>query len=191
MLNIANSARYFYADEWTDEHQTYPKYIDKPEKVIPYEGLRRRHNDVDMVASGDPSVYREQWNMGPDATDLGMYGGGFVGFLGGVVSPTNHELILQLDATKTDFYAESSYPTYLYYNPYDSGKSVVIHLDESSDLFDAISGEMVATKVRGKFNFTINADDVRLIVVAPINSKITYDETNTYLNDVFVSYRKL
>jgi hypothetical protein len=190
VLNIANNARYFYADEWSAEHQTYPRYIDRPERVIAYEGFRRRHNDVDMVASGDPSVYRKQWNMGPDATDLGLYGGGFVGYLGGVVGRANHELILQLDATKTDFYADESYPTYLYYNPYDEAKSVEISLDEDTDLFDAVSGLMIAVNVRGKVNFTINADDVRLIVAAPANSEITYDQTNTYLNGVFVSYKK-
>ena len=99
-----------------------------------------------MVASGDPSVYRELWGLSEDCTDLGLYGSGFVGFLGAVVNKTNQDNILQLDCNATDFYNDESYPTYLYYNPYDTAKTVEIKLDDYSDLFDAVTGKNACHK---------------------------------------------
>lgn len=189
VLNIANNARYFYADQWDEEHQTYPEFIDDPANVIAYEGFRKKHNGVEMVASGDPSVYRELWGLSEDCTDLGLYGSGFVGFLGAVVNKTNQDNILQLDCNATDFYNDESYPTYLYYNPYDTAKTVEIKLDDYSDLFDAVTGKMLATNVIGNVEFVVNADDVRVLVVAPANSEITYENGNTYLNDVFAAHQ--
>ena len=48
---------------------------------------------------------------------------------------------------------------------------------------------MLATNVIGNVEFVVNADDVRVLVVAPANSEITYENGNTYLNDVFAAHQ--
>ena len=42
------------------------------------------------------------------------------------LTPLNIEKILKLDVLKTDYYGDLSYPSYLYYNPYDTTYSVEI-----------------------------------------------------------------
>jgi hypothetical protein len=119
MLNIYNAARFFCPDQIPAGNQWYgADYTNDPAHVIPYEGLRATENGHTPNATGDPSAYWQKWGLNPDVTtDLGLYGGGWVGFLGGSVSPTNVANVLRTDLNALDFHAESSYPTYLYYNP--------------------------------------------------------------------------
>ena len=73
-------------------------------------------------------------------TDLGLYGSSHVGILGGIIKPTNVEHILQLDLLKTDYFHAEAYPTFLYYNPHASAKTVEIDVGpEAKDIYDAVS----------------------------------------------------
>lgn len=189
VLHIANNTRIFYADEWCETNQSYPQYRNTREKVIAYEGLRKSYEGIKMFASGDPSVFRKQWKLGPNCTDLGIYGGGFVGFLGGIVSSTNDDKILQLDCVKTDFFkSEPAYPTYLYYNPHNEEKQIEINLDAESDLFDSISGMYLERKVSGKVYFSIKADSPVLLVVTPSGGNIKYSGNRTLIDNVTVAF---
>lgn len=119
MLNIHNAARFYYPDQMPIENQWYgATYVDDPAHVIPYEGLRATENSHTPNATGDPSAYGQKWGLNPElTTDLGLYGGSWVGFLGGSVSSTNVPNVLRTDLNALDFYATSLDPAYLYYNP--------------------------------------------------------------------------
>ena len=93
------------------------------------------------------------------ATDLGLYGSSHVGILGGIIKPTNVEGILQLDLLKTDYFHAKAYPTYLYYNPHASAKTVEIEVGpEATDIYDAVSDQFLQQNVRGRAQFAIPAD---------------------------------
>lgn len=188
MLHMANNSWVFFADQWDSTHQSYPRYIDRPEKVIPYEGFKKDCNNIQLYAAADPSYNRTAWGLGPNTTDLSLYSGSFMGILGSIVAPTNDPKILQLDCLKTDFYRDSAYPTYLYYNPYDVTKSVQVSLSSSSDLYDTVSGDFIATNVSGNVSFNIPADSAKVIVVCPANSTVSYSNNKTMINGVFAGY---
>jgi hypothetical protein len=83
-LNASNAARLFYSEYLPDEKQTCEEWTKKydPDSCITYEGLRRSWKGVSPYAMGDPLVHN--WAK----TDLALYGSSYVGFLGGIISPT-------------------------------------------------------------------------------------------------------
>ena len=82
-------------------------------------------------------------NWGPK-TDLGLYGSGYVGMLGGIVQATNVPCVLQLDCLATDFFRCEAYPTFLCYNPYPEERTFELAVGVSSaDLYDAVTHQFV------------------------------------------------
>jgi len=122
-------------------------------------------------------------------TDLGLYGSSHVGILGGIIKPTNVERILQLDLLKTDYYHAKAYPTYLYYNPYSSTKTVEIEVGtEPRDIYDAVSDQVIRKNVQGRARFTIACDTARLVVLAPAGGKLLRKDKRTFIDEVIVRY---
>jgi hypothetical protein len=122
-------------------------------------------------------------------TDLGLYGSSHVGVLGGIIGRTNIPAILQLDLLKTDFFHANAYPTYLYYNPCPTSKSVTIDVgQEPVDLYDATSDQVVQKNVKGKTEFTLAADGARILVLAPAGGTMTREKGQTLIDDVIVRY---
>ena len=120
-------------------------------------------------------------------TDLGLYGSSHVGSLGGIVKPTNVDGILQLDLIKTDYFHDTSYPTFLYYNPYGSKKTIVIDVgSEAKDLYDAVSNSFVLKNTRGNTTFIIPPDTACVVVLTPAGGLLTHDGPHTFINRVIV-----
>jgi hypothetical protein len=105
MLNAMNAVRLCYPDEMPDDLQSCPDWKSDPPDVIPYEGIRRTRTGHTPYASGDPLV------AGWGKTDLGLYGGGFVGLFAGIVAPSNEPMIPRLDLLATDFFHDRAYPS--------------------------------------------------------------------------------
>ena len=185
MLNVTNAARLCYPYEIDDAHQFLPARKEMSKNVIAYEGIRRGDDygkpelkGVSPVALGDGP----KWAKGqPDVSMFSLYSSAQSGIFGAIVKKTNVEEILQLDCNATDFYQQRDYPTYLYYNPHDSGKQVKFYHDGATgvDLFDALSHETVATGVTSEKEFTIPAKTARLLVVIP-SGKAIRKNGNTY-----------
>jgi hypothetical protein len=122
-------------------------------------------------------------------TDLGLYGSSHVGILGGIIKPTNVEKILQLDLLKTDYFHAKAYPTYLYFNPYTSTKTVEINVgSEARDIYDAVSNQVIQKKVQGRARFTISSDTARIVVLTPAGGKMLREGKRTMIDDVIVRY---
>lgn len=122
-------------------------------------------------------------------TDLGLYGSSHVGILGGIIGRTNIPAILQLDLLKTDFFHAKAYPTYLYYNPCPTSKSVTIDVGpEPVDLYDATSDQYVQKNVNGETTFTLAPDAARILVLAPAGRNMTRENGRTLIDDVIVRY---
>lgn len=157
MLNVYNAARFYYADQMPAGNQWYgATYVDDPAHVIPYEGLRATENGHTPNATGDPAIYGDRWGLNTEVTtDLGLYGGSWVGFLGGSVGPTNVANVLRTDLNALDFHATPSCPTYLYYNPTSGPVGVEVTLTTASDLHDEVTGRVLLQNVSGAQTVTI------------------------------------
>jgi hypothetical protein len=123
-------------------------------------------------------------------TDLGLYGSAHVGNLGGIIKPTNIEKILRLDLLKTDYFHGPAYPTFLYYNPYPTAKSVGLDLGaEPKDIYDTVCKSFLLRNVHGNAQIIIPPDTARVLVLAPLNGKLTREGNHVLIGGVIVDYR--
>ncbi len=193
MLNASNAARLFYPYDISDSCQELPEKKAITKNVIAYEGLRRVDYygkkelvGVSPVAMGDGP----RWADGqPDVTVFSIYGSAHVGIYGSIIRKTNVEQILQLNCLSTDFYRNHAYPTYLYYNPYSTEKSIVFNNKGTAvDLYDVISDKILAYNVVKKGVFKIKSDEACLIVVIPAGSKLKKAQGKVMTHNTIISY---
>jgi hypothetical protein len=198
MLNVTNAARLFYPYEIDDQHQWLPEKKDITKNVIAYEGLRKVDytykkeslKGISPVALGDGP----QWVKGqPETSMYSLYSSAQVGIFGAIVRRTNVEKILQLNCTATDFYQDDSFPTYLYYNPYDTIQSVCFQNTGKSkvDLYDALWHEYVGKGISEEACFDIQTKSARLLVVLPAGSEIEIKSGQYTVGDKIVAYQQL
>jgi hypothetical protein len=197
MLNVTNAARLFYPYEIDDQHQWLPEKKDITKNVIAYEGLRKVDytykkeslKGISPVALGDGP----QWVKGqPETSMYSLYSSAQVGIFGSIVRKTNVERILQLNCTATDFYQKDSFPTYLYYNPYDTVKNVCFYNMGKSkvDLYDALTHEYIGKEISEEGCFDISAKLSRLVVVLPAGSEIEVKSGQYQVADKIVAYKQ-
>ena len=196
MLNLANAARLFYPYEIDDQHQWLASKKDITKNVIAYEGIRKADDyqrddlkGVIPVAIGDGP----KWTKGqPDISMFSLYSSAQVGILGSIVRRTNVDQILQLNCNATDFYGANAFPTYLYYNPYDSIKSVCFYKSDKNDvnLYDAITHEVLVRHAGEESCFDVPAKSSRVLVVVPADMDINKKGGKYLLNDKVVAYRQ-
>jgi len=189
MLNAANASRLFYPYEIPDENQWLPELKGITKNVIAYEGVKKvdAYNKeslrgVSPVALGDgPNWVVSQ----PEESMFSIYGSAHVGVFGAIIEETNVEQILRLNCQATDFYGKKSYPVYLYYNPYKTDKTVVYNNNEDIevDLFDIVSGTIVAKKVEKEGDFIIPSDMASLIMAVPMGSKVVMADGKILVNN--------
>lgn len=196
MLHITNAARLFYPYEIEDDHQWLPSEKEITKNVVAYEGLRK----VDFtyqkqsllesspVALGDGP----QWVKGqPEVSMFSLYGSSHVGIFGAIVKATNVEMILQLNCNATDFYAGNSFPTFLYYNPFETTQRVnfIVNQTTEFDLYDALTYETIATSVSDGHPFLIAPKSARLLVVLPAGSILENQERQVTVGGVPIAYK--
>ena len=195
MLNLSNAARLFYPYEIDDQHQWLPLKKEITKNVIAYEGLRKediRYQKENLkgaspVALGDGP----QWVKGqPEESMFSIYSSAQVGILGAIIRKTNVEKILQINCNATDFYQKNSFPTYLYYNPYDSIQTVCFNNKEKEavGLYDALSFEWINKEIKEEGCFTIPAKSARLVVVLPAGSNISRNKETYLVGTKVVAY---
>ncbi|MCF7974114.1 MAG: hypothetical protein K9N55_09890 [Phycisphaerae bacterium] len=208
-VNAANSCRILQGYQMDWDHQDHKDWKDQwdPNDLLSYEGVLSEDRGLKQYkpyASGDPVLYG--WGSRPkvppseyylqkkawfsnEPFNISLYMGNHIGMLGGIVSLTNVEGILQWDCVKTDYYHDRVYPTYLYYNPHTTQKTVEIDLACVSDLYDTVSKSFVARHVSGHTTFTLDADTAAVIVVTPPNGHVAYDGNKMLVDGIVVSYR--
>jgi hypothetical protein len=171
MSSVYNAARFFYADQMPAGNQWHgATYLDDPAHVVAYEGLRATENGQTPNATGDPVAYAKQWGRDTDVTtNLGLYGGSWVGFLAGSVGPTNVPGVLRTDLDALDFHAPKSHLTYLYYNATSGRVDVEVPLAEASDLYDDVTDTLLLENVSGTQMVTMPPGST-ILVIAPAGS---------------------
>ncbi len=184
LLNLANNARLFYADALPADQQSSAFWQGDPEHVIAYEGLQEiSDKGVRCYAAGDPL------KMGWGKTDFGIYGSTHVGLLGSIVAPTEDEKILRLDLLATDFYHAAAYPTYLYYNPYDSPRTLTLDLgDRAGSIYDATNHRFALENASGPTRLDLPADTGVVLALTPPGGEASYKDNKLFINNVVVDY---
>jgi hypothetical protein len=184
MLNLSNAARLFYPRQHPLERQSSAFWKGDPAGVIAYEGLRCEWNGQSPYATGDAIAHK--W--GPK-TDLGLYGSGYVGLLGGIVRTTNVPGILQLNCLATDFHRQKAWPTFLYYNPHASDEEVAVDVGEGMhDLYDAAAHRFIARDVSGRTRLMVPADRVVVLVITPVRRPALREMRELVIDGVTVDY---
>ncbi|MBK9015725.1 MAG: laminin G [Saprospiraceae bacterium] len=185
MLNLANATRLFYpgylpnslqdASAWSNAHD--------PDRVIGYEALREVWQGNSPYSTGDAV------NGGWAATNLALYGTSSIGYLGAILEKTNDPKILKIDLLKTDFFKAAAYPTYLFFNPYSTAKTVEFNAgNNTTDIYNALSETFVLQNVSGLVNITIPANEAVLLTIAPANGVMSFDKNRMLINGVVVDY---
>ncbi|MEW6062662.1 MAG: laminin G, partial [Bacteroidota bacterium] len=186
ILNAANAVRLFYPKFLPDENQDSRSWAAQydPNSYIGYEALREAEAGKSPFATGD--AMKNGWS----ATNLALYGSSHVGYFAAVVETTNVPMVLQLDLLKTDFGHAPAYPTYLYFNPYDSTVTVSIDVGDSSvDVYDAVSNAFLQKNVSNKTTISLPANGARVIVLCPDGGTVSYSDEKMLVNGVVVDYR--
>lgn len=185
ILNLANATRLFYpgflpgflqdASGWSDAND--------PNRVIGYEALREKWEGKSPFSTGD--ALRGGWAE----TNLALYGTSSIGYLGAMLEKTNVDKILKIDLLKTDFFRDAAYPTYLFYNPYNTAQTVQFSVgEELVDIYETLSESFLQNGVNGTIELTIPADAAIIVVLAPAGGAITFDQNRMRIDGVVVDY---
>lgn len=197
ILNLANASRLFYADEHPRNRQSSAVWQGDPDHVICYEGVRKDldHNNFFQVFKGvladeGPYAIGDQVKNNTSFTDICPYGSAWSGMLAAIVDTTDVEMILRLDCNATDFFADRSFPTYLYYNPFPEQKEVEYDAgDQPVQLYDLVNRVFIPGTWQGKAKLAIPGNDVRLIVQVPAGARPVVKGNKLMLQDKVISYK--
>jgi len=185
VLNAANSARLFYTNYLPDQNQDSEEWAHQydPHSYIGHEALRQNQSGNSPYATGD--AISGQWGL----TNLALYGSSHVGILGGIIDTTNVSMILKLDLLKTDYFHKDAFPSFLYYNPYATEKSVLINVgNEVRNIYDAVSNTLIKSAVTGETSIIIPPDAAVIAVIIPAGSVITYDLNKALVNNIIIDF---
>ncbi|WP_395051313.1 hypothetical protein [Flavobacterium sp.] len=194
MLNAANASRFFYPQYMPDDHETNPELAEVTKGVIGYEGMIRQssykehENLKGPVAQGDGPLWVPGKN--PKESQFSVYGSGHVGIFGSIIETTNVSGILKLNLLATDFFHDKAYPTFLYYNPYTSNKTVSLNIGKGKkvNLYNTVSGRFVAKNVTSAFQIKLSPVNAAIIVIVPADGKISYSASKMLVNGIVVDY---
>lgn len=191
MLNAANAAKLFYPQHIPADHQTLFSQSAVTKGVIGYEGIIKQsfypeHRSLKApVAQGDGPLWVPGKN--PAVTQFSVYGSAHAGIFGGIIKPTNVAGILQLNLLATDFYRDKAYPSYLFYNPFDSDKQVDFSNETPVDLYNTLTHQFISANVR-KTKIKIPAKQAIVIVCAPAGGQQAIEGKKMLVDGVVVDY---
>jgi hypothetical protein len=186
VLNASNAARLLYTNYLPDQNQDSEEWAQQydPNSYISHEALRETQYGQSPYATGD--AISGGWGM----TNLALYGASHAGNFGGIIDTTGVEKILQLDLLKTDYFQDASYPSFLYFNPFNENKMVDLYVGNGlSDIYDAVSNTFLKIGVTGTTTITIPSDEAVVAVIAPSGGTITYTLDKMMIDEVVVDYR--
>ncbi|WP_342328867.1 hypothetical protein [Pedobacter sp. FW305-3-2-15-E-R2A2] len=196
MLNAVNASRFFYPQYMPEEHQTLPDFAEVTKGVIAYEGFAKSSTFDTLyqslkapVAQGDGPKWVPGQN--PEVSQFSVYGSGHAGIFGGIVKETEIKGILGLDLLATDFYRQRAYPTWLFYNPYGTGKTINFKTPAKgkSDVYDLISQRFIAKNVSSGTKVQIPPLQSVVLVCVPAGKKSKVKNKQLSVDGIVLDYQ--
>jgi hypothetical protein len=187
ILNLANANRLFYNGFLPASKQDATAWsnANDPDHMIGYEALREKWQGISPYSTGDALI------GGWSATNLSLYSTGSIGYLGPILQKTNFEKVLQLNLLATDFYRDSAYPTFLYYNPLTTTAKINISVGAKEvDIYDCLSEKFIAKNVLNNTTLDLPNGEAMMIVLCPKNGTITYNKNKMLIEGVVVDYQQ-
>lgn len=185
MHAAAHSARLFYPDQLPPAKQSDWAWASKHSTAIPYEGLMEKNNrtgEPGPFASGDPS------SQGWGPINLGIYSGAISGVFGAIVKPTPAAGVLALDTRRTDFFAKSSFPTTLLYNPrLETAQVTLPAVGEPMRVWDAVANRWIGDAA-GDIEIAIGPDVAVLATFIPARLKPGFEHGRLYAGNIIADY---
>jgi hypothetical protein len=185
VLNASNAARLLYPDYLPDANQDSYLWAHQydPHSYISHEAIRQTQNSVSPFATGD--AISGGWGL----TTLALYGASHVGIFGGIIDTTNIEGILKLDVLKTDYYHDTAYPTFLFYNPYTIYHTVNLNTGPGQhNVYEAVNNSFIFNNVSGIAAITIPGNSAVLVVITPAGGTLTYNLNKTLYDGIIIDY---
>lgn len=184
MLNLANAARLFYGTYHPADRQSSASWKGDPQGFVAYEGLRAEWEGTRPYATGDP--IRAGWGK----TDLGLYGSSHVGFLGAIVAATEDPAIPRLDLLATDFFHGPAYPTYLYWNPYPTARTIGLDVGSGRyDLYSPTEKRIVVRGATGACRVPLEPRSAMVVVVVPAGAAILLESGRLVADGVPIDWQ--
>ncbi|MBI1932804.1 MAG: T9SS type A sorting domain-containing protein [Ignavibacteriales bacterium] len=185
MLNASNASRLFYtnylpnykqdSEEWSHKYDT--------KSYIAHEAIRESVFGTSPYATGD--AISGAWG----STNLALYGSSHVGIFGGIIDTTNVKGIIKLDLNKTDYFNEHSYPTYLFYNPYETEKSVEFDFGNlNNDLYELVSNNFIMSSASGNVQLNIPPKSAIVVTLVPTGSEKKIDMNKFTADGIVVDF---
>ncbi len=188
---------------WSGYYQSsnYFAPTDPEASFIAYEGLRKYQKGFNWNADGNSKSNFTNYNHSPYAscdsftyawggnTDYGMYGSSHVGMFGAIIDKTNVSQILKIDLNALDYFGEETYPTYMFYNPYNQAKEIEYKKEKASNrLYDAINKKWLTTTGSGEtVKFYAPAGVSTIVVELPADGDIETSGGVYYLDGKYVT----
>lgn len=182
ILNAANASRLFYTNYLPDNKQDSEDWSHEydPNSYIGHEAIRQSAYGSSPYATGD--AIDGEWGE----TNLVLYGSSHVGIFGGIIDTTNVKGILKLDLLKTDYFNDSAYPTYLFYNPHAEDKNVDFSIgNNSKDIYELITNTYLNSNASGIIQLSIPSKNSIIVVLVP-SGKVGENKLNKLIVDGIV-----
>jgi hypothetical protein len=185
ILNLTNASRLFYWNALPPNQQDSYDWASANDTAacIPHESMKETLKDFSPFATGD--AISGEWAE----TNLSLYSGSSVGYLAAVAQTTNVPEILQIDLNATDFYGDDSLVSYLYFNPSQVIKQVIVYLpSDTFGVYDAITETILFLAVSDSIKLTVPAGEVRLIRLYPTGLEPEALDGRLYVGDFILDY---
>ena len=147
-LNAAANLRWFYPEYLPRENQSRPDL----NPSVPYERLSREAHGKTPYAEGDFAGHRS------------VYGGAYAMWLDKMVKPQGNPWLLRWDLTKTNFLDRDLPPTFLYYNPFSTAKSIAV---EAAGRVRDLAHDRILPAHRGRVELELGPEEALVIEILP------------------------
>ncbi|MBI5726349.1 MAG: T9SS type A sorting domain-containing protein, partial [Ignavibacteriales bacterium] len=122
-------------------------------------------------------------------TNFSLYSSSSVGYLAAMLDTTDVSGILRFDLLKTDFLKQESFPTYLYYNPYQVDKQVTMQLPEGSyKIYNSVTNTTILASASSSVTISVPADNAVITVLLPVDGTVTYSFDKMLVNGTVADF---
>ncbi len=184
-MHMANSSRIFFGDEIPAENQSCDVALCDPNRSIAYEGVKTARGTYSPYAMGDQ--LSKGWG---GETDYGIYGGAHVGLIASIIEKTDVDEIIRVNLSHLDTLSTSDDEFFLYYNPYDSKKTVTLELSNTKKLYNTVTNTIIKENASGEIKIDIPAKGSVIVAVLDSDAKITERDGYVYSDGIVISNKK-